>query len=273
MNIWIIRNGEKEGPLTDYEIREKIESGELDASTPAWHETLDAWKTLGDIQLFDHSLHPNATPPEPVRNEAPARDSSDTTPNPHLFRRFWARWLDLYLFSGIWWLAMWAMGRDIGQLLTQPWIVLLHYAPWFAIEAMLISRFATTPGKWLLKLKVLNLDGSRLSLQASMLRAGRVFLMGIGFGLAGLCLLCQAFACFSVNRFGSPLWDRAGGHFLDGPPAGQFRITGYVMALLFAIWLQTIVLTPYIIEEMEQNFPKQAEAMKANPPWHLPKKK
>lgn len=272
MNIWIIRNGEKEGPLTDYEIREKIESGELNASTPAWHETLDAWITLGDIQLFNHSLHPNATPAGPTGKETPARDTDDSSQNPHLLRRFWARWLDLYLFSGIWWLSMWVTGRNIEQLLIQPWIMLLHYAPWFAIEALLISRYATTPGKWLLNLKVLNLDGSQLSLQASIIRSARVLLMGIGFGLTGLCLLCQAFGWFSAKRLGRPLWDRAGGHFLDGPPVSQFRITGYVIALLFSIWLQTIVLTPYIIETMEKNFPKQAELMKDNPPWHLPKR-
>lgn len=270
MNLWIIRNGEKEGPLTDYEIRARIENGELDADTPAWHEPLDGWKTLGEIHLFDHSLHPQGPAANPTGN--PAGDNSAAPIQAHLIRRFWARWLDLYLFSGLWWLAMWAGGRDIGQLLSQPWIMLLHYAPWFAIEAVLVSRFATTPGKWLMRLKVLNLDGSRLSLQASILRAARVLLMGIGFGVQGLCLVCQGFACFSTRSHGRSLWDRAGGHFVDGPPVGQRRIAGYVAALILALWLQTIVLTPYIIETMEKNFPEQAEAMKANPPWHLPKR-
>ena len=52
MDIWIIRNGEKTGPFRDFEIRHKIEDGELSPTTPAWHDGLPAWQPLGEIDLF-----------------------------------------------------------------------------------------------------------------------------------------------------------------------------------------------------------------------------
>ena len=56
MDIWIIQDGEKTGPLHDCEIRRKIETGELPASTPLaiiQHASLPqqrhALSTLGEL--------------------------------------------------------------------------------------------------------------------------------------------------------------------------------------------------------------------------------
>lgn len=267
MNIWIIKDGDKAGPFPDYEIRSMIEAGEIDGDTPAWHDRLSDWKTIADLDLFENELKPAPRPTPPPIPAAPLT-------NPHLIRRFWARWLDLYLFGGIWWLAMWAAGRDIGMLLTNPWIMLGQYVPWFALEAYLIHRFATTPGKWLLGIRVLNLDGSHLSLPISIRRASRVLFIGIGFGVQPFSLICMLLGYFSTRKLGQSLWDRAGGHFLDCKPLHPARISTYALALFFSIWLQVIVLTPYIIESAGKSMsPEQVEILKNNPPWHLPKRK
>ena len=47
MNIWIYRNGTQEGPYTS----EQIKSMNLPADTPAWHQGLADWTTLGNINL------------------------------------------------------------------------------------------------------------------------------------------------------------------------------------------------------------------------------
>ncbi len=56
MDIWIIQNGEKIGPIHDFDVRKMIENGELPAATPAWHEGLTAWKPLVEISLFEREL-------------------------------------------------------------------------------------------------------------------------------------------------------------------------------------------------------------------------
>lgn len=262
MDIWIIQNSEKTGPIHDFEVRRKIENGELLASTPAWHEGLDAWKPLVEIDLFSREFD---KPPEPAEPESTPAASPAPPASPdqaRLVRRFWARWFDLTLFAGIWWVAIWVSGRDIDTIFNQPWIILFHYIPWFAIETFLLHRFGTTAGKSLLGIRVVNDDGSYLSLAAATLRSARVFIMGVGFGWLPLALICQIFAWFTTKRLGRPLWDHAGGHRLIVTSLEPMKVITYVVVFFTAILLQIIVLFPYVVEKTaEQNpeFRKQWE--------------
>lgn len=270
MDIWIIQNGDKTGPIHDFEIRRKIETGELPPNTPAWHEGLDSWKPLVEIDIFSREFDLLKKSDEPHEEPSVGQPSSEPA-NPHLIRRFWARWFDLYLFAGVWWFVMWATGRDIGATLTSPWIILFRYVPWFIIETILLHRFGTTPGKWLLGIRIVNDDGRRLSLAASAQRSARVLFLGIGFGWDLLALICQILAFFTTRRLGRPLWDHAGGHHLEAEPLNPLRLTGYVIGLFLALQLQMIVIAPYVMENMKKMFPKYSEQFEKNPPWHLPK--
>jgi hypothetical protein len=269
MDIWIIQDGEKTGPHHDFEIRRKIETGELPPTTPAWHEGLDSWKPLGEIDLFSREFE-LVKPSDEKPAEASESLRSPQPANPYLIRRFWARWFDLYLFAGIWWFAMWATGRDIGATLANPWIILFQYVPWFIIEAILLNRFGTTPGKWLLGIRVVNDDGRSLTLQEASRRSARVLFLGIGFGWGVLALICQLLAFFTARRLGRPLWDHAGGHHLEAEPLNPLRITGYVIGLFLVLQLQMIVVAPYVMDNMKKTFPGFSEQFEKNPPWHLP---
>ncbi len=253
MDIWIIQNGEKIGPIHDFEVRRKIENGELLATTPAWHEGIDAWKPLVEIDLFSREFD---KPPEPTESKSQPASPPLLPDQAHLVRRFWARWLDLTIFASVWWVVMWTSGRDIGAILNQPWIILFHYIPWFAIETFLLHRFGTTAGKGLLGIRVVNDDGTHLSLTAATLRSARVFIMGIGFGWLPLALVCHIFAWFTTKRLSRPLWDHAGGHRLIVTPLEPIKVVTYVITLFTAFLLQTIVLLPYVIEKTAQENPE-----------------
>ncbi len=272
MDIWIIRDGEKTGPHHDFEIRRRIESGELPASTPAWHEGLDAWKPLVQIDLFRREFDKPIPPPVPQDPQETPATPPPLPDQPHLVRRFWARWFDLYLYAGIWWIAMWAAGRDIGMILHNQWIIVLHYIPWFAFEAFLIHRFGTTPGKWLLGITVTNQNGSLLSLAEAIRRSARVLFLGIGFGWGWLALICQAMSFITTKRIGRPLWDQVGGHRLHTRPIDPFRLVAYIFGLIISLQLQMIVVTPYVMETAAKTFPALKEQFEKNPPWHLPRR-
>jgi uncharacterized RDD family membrane protein YckC len=275
MDIWIIQDGEKTGPIHDFDVRKKIEAGELPADTPAWHEGLSAWRPLVEIDLFsrefDRPIESHEEAGEPSAHK-PERGPESPPPlhQPHSIRRFWARWFDLYLFAGVWWLAMWAAGRNIGETLNNPWIILFQYIPWFVLETVLLHRFGTTPGKWLLGLKVVNDDGTLLSLAEATRRSARVLFLGIGFGWGVLALICQIMAFFTAKRLGRPLWDHAAGQHVETSPLSPLRITTYVIGLFAALQLQMIVVAPYVMESMQKNFPAFREHFEKNPPWHLP---
>lgn len=274
MDVWLILNGEKIGPIHDFEIRRKIEAGELPPETPAWHEGIDAWKPLREISLFEREF---LLPSQQTSPDLSANDDSEKPllpppmpDGPHLLRRFWARWLDLYFFSGVWWICMWLTGRDIGATLANPWIILFQYVPWFILETVLLHRYAFTPGKWLLGIRVVNDDGSLLTLAQATRRSSRVLFMGIGFGWGLLAMICQIVAFFTTKRMGRPLWDHAAGHRLVTAPLHPVKVAGFVIFFFIALQLQFIVVAPYAMEMAAKTFPALKAEFEKNPPWHLP---
>lgn len=279
MEVWIIRDGEKVGPIHDFEIRRKITSGELSETTPAWHEGCGPWKPLGEIELFkrEFELISTAEKPSPEISEATPEEVQGPIPpakaEPALIRRFWARWLDLTFYSGIWWLGMWAVGQNIEAAIINPWIMFFHYVPWFAIESVLLSRFSTTPGKWLMGLRVLNVDGSHLDLNAAIRRSMRVLFTGIGFGWNYLAFFCQILSFVVAKRIGTTLWDHSGGHVVTAEPPHLARLMAFIAAFFGAMMLQMLVLFPYIAEDAVRRNPELKEYFEKHPPWGLPPRK
>ncbi len=280
MDIWIIRNGEKVGPIHDYEARRKIESGELTRDTPAWHEGLDAWRPLGEIAIFKDEfnwVHHDDLDSGPTHEEEEAALLAAATPpplpiGPVLWRRFWARWLDIHVYVAVWWLSMWVSGRQIEAVLNNIWIMVVQLVPWFIVESILIHRFGTTPGKWLLGLRVANTNGTPLSLAAATLRSFRVLVGGVGFGFSLLALFCQTLSYFTAKRLGNALWDHAGGHRVQSRPLVAWRIIVAVCVFLAALQLQMAVIAPYVLKNAAEAFPFLKEELEKTPPWHLPQR-
>jgi uncharacterized RDD family membrane protein YckC len=283
MDIWIIRDGEKVGPIQDYEIRRKIETGELTRDVMAWHEGLSTWRPLVEIPLFRDEfdwvhLGDLSTAPPLDEELADLRQPRPAGPPPLpgaqvLGRRFWARWLDVHCYLAVWWLAMWAAGRDIEATLGNVLLLVAQLVPWVIAESIMIHRYGATPGKWLLGLRVANADGTPLSLAAATLRSFRILVIGIGFGWGPLALFCQAFSFVMVRRLGHPLWDHAGGHRVRAVgPLAAWRIISVILLLFVAIQLQMAVIAPYVIKNASETFPVLKETLEKNPPWHLPER-
>jgi uncharacterized RDD family membrane protein YckC len=274
MDIWIIRDGEKVGPIHDFEARRSIESGELSATTLAWHEGLPSWKPLAEIDLFSREFELIKRTSEPAE-ESPPAENPPPPPLPRqvfYLRRFCARWLDLFLYSGLWWLGMWGAGQDIEGTLLNPWIMFLRYIPWFVIEILLLQHFGTTPGKWLLGLRVTNQDGSLMNLAESTQRATRVMFTGVGFGWELLAVFCQALSVFTASRLGNTLWDHAGGHQVTATPLVPARMLALICLFVGSVILQTLVVSPHTYRIWIRQVPAMKEMVPENPLWQLPER-
>ncbi len=258
MDFWLIRNGEKTGPLPDYEIRSKIESGELGPEDPAWSDGMPNWVPLKTIalfsELFERSIEMGE--PGPTDFSPPPPPLPELPDPPAVYRRFWARWFDLFVYGALWWLAMWSSGKDLKALLVSPWLLVLHLVPWFLIETMMIHHFGTTQGKALLGLSVVNADGSRLTYGQSLRRSFRVMFAGIGFGLTLISPICQLMSWFTVRRTGGTLWDRAGGHRVRVGPLRPLKVTALVLGLFIAVEIEANLLAPTMEEIMVKDFPE-----------------
>lgn len=274
MDIWIVQDGEKTGPFPDYEIRTRIHARTLSADTPAWHAGLDAWRPLDQMELFKRDFS-SESPSTATSAEGAGVFIPVPPPLPkfetraYAGRRFWARWLDLYLFAAVAWLVLWATGQNIEALTSSP-TMLFQFAPWFLIEIFLIARFGTTPGKWLMGLRVINADASLLSPVQSARRAFMVLGIGIGFGLTLLSPFCQALSYFTTRRIGKTVWDHFGRHQVVAADLSPFRVAALAVLFMTAIQLQMAVISPYILRQASESFPELREKLEKNPPWHLP---
>lgn len=268
MEIWIIRDGEKHGPLHDFEIRRQIEAGQLPPTTPAWHEGQPAWMPLQEIPLFTQEFE--RLTPDPVPEESPLSSPPPLPAKPAFFRRFCARWFDLSVFEALWWFGMWVTAQNIGATLVNPWILFFRYVPWFVFETVLLHHWGTTPGKWLLGLSVANLDGSRLDLGAATRRSARVLFSGIGFGWNLLAIFCQVLSWFTAKRLGTALWDHVGGHKVTISAFLPSRVTFFVIALIGALQLQVLVISPYTMKLLGEQRPEWKEFFEKYPFPHLP---
>jgi uncharacterized RDD family membrane protein YckC len=274
MEIWLIINGKRSGPYPDYEIRSRIEHGEITSEEIVWHEGLAEWTPIGELELFRNSLEKQApTSVPPPLPKAYTEATAGAKPKAHLGRRFWARWMDLTLYSALWWLGMYLGGRDIGSAIGNLWLLIPMFLPWFAVEAWLIHRFGTTPGKWLMGLKVSNEDGSALALKESVWRALRVMITGIGFGWGLLAILCQTMSWFTTRRLGKPIWDYMGNHKVEAEPLKPLRTVVLIIVFIGAAQLQMAVRGPHEEKIMVEQFPQYKEFFERSEKWYFPVRK
>jgi uncharacterized RDD family membrane protein YckC len=274
MEIWLILNGKRSGPYPDYEIRTRIEHGEMTPEEMVWHEGLPEWTPVGELELFRNSLEqqaPALVPPPLPKDFMEA--AAGEKPKAHLARRFWARWTDLTLYSALWWLGMYLGGRDIGIAIGNLWLLLSMFLPWFAVEVWLIHRFGKTPGKWLMGLKVSNEDGSPLALKQAIWRSLRVMITGIGFGWGLLAILCQGMSWFTTRRLGKPIWDFIGKHKVEAEPLNPLRIAVLVLVFIGTSQLQMAVRGPHEKKILIEKFPQYKEFFERGEQWYFPVRK
>lgn len=282
MEIWLIKNGEKTGPFNDYAIRGRISDGQLDANDYAWHEGLPGWVKLQEIELFKNEFETAKTiQPPPLPQHFPVSSDLDlaNTKGRYLLRRFWARWLDLMVYLAAWWLLMYVAGGNIKAMISSQWVHLSLLVPWFAIEAWLLHRFGTTPGKWLLGIRVVNEDGTGLSLKSAVRRSIFVWIAGLGFGWGYLTPLCQLMSWFTTRNTGKPVWDHVGQHKITVAPLNAFKIIALIVLFFTAIQLQSAVRWPHDKEiflkanqELFEQYPEFRKFLEEGKQWHLPVK-
>lgn len=274
MEIWLIQHGEKVGPFQDFEVRSRIQSGQLGKDDFAWHHGLAHWVRLGEIGIFHHDFAAKSDLPEGLEKPEIAQPNKQMIASGklHLLRRFWARWLDMSIYAAAWWLLMYAIRSDIGAMITDLWVVINLFIPWFALEAWLLHRFGTTPGKWLLGIRVLNENDSNMSLKESIWRTLRVMIAGVGFGWGMLAILCQVMSWFTARRLGKPIWDHMGQHKVVVRPLGVIRVIFVVIIFFISLQLQVAVRGPHEQKLILEQYPEMAEFLERGKVWHLPVK-
>ena len=115
----------------------------------------------------------------------------------HPWRRWFARWLDYLLWGAvaevIWivLLRVRPMPGDFGNVLFSVAVMAL-FVP---VEALLLHKFGTTPGKYVMGIRLEYIQGGNLPYAEALYRSLRVFTQGAGLGIPIVSLFSYLF-CF-----------------------------------------------------------------------------
>ena len=117
----------------------------------------------------------------PIRPAVPQSDCIQPVRCP--WRRYFARILDLSFGNLILWAVlslvfrvnMGNVGKFVDWLLT-----FVEWGIWLPLEGLLLSRWGTTPGKWIMGIRVEHEDGRKLTFGEAVDRTWQVFVKGMG---------------------------------------------------------------------------------------------
>lgn len=261
MEIYVLKEGVRRGPFLPFKLRELLEDNEFLPSDPGWIVGMENWEPLSSIEALEHWMprDPSLPPPLPdadadadaetETHSSPAKtatapDIQDPAEVAARRLRAWLRWFARTLDEMLWFALIWLVGVSAGWLglwdflVRHPVLLLGPCLLWIPVEAWMLSRFTTTPGKWLLGMQVTDDLGQPLTYQAALKRSALVLVTGNGLGLPFMLLLPVLQAAMSwmlYRRTGTTLWDRAAGSQLRHIKPAPVGIG--ISAMVILLWM------------------------------------
>ncbi|MFC5050978.1 RDD family protein [Rubritalea spongiae] len=258
MNVWLIENGEKGGPFESYAVRERIESGEISADTLAWYQGAEGWVRIDTIPQFSilFAEKEDATPPpmpEEVQKspreelkEAIAREVAKAPPL-HMTRRFFARIFDYLLYISLIFVCFQERAFDalMGESMMQFLGVGIAYV---ILDGLMTHLWKSSPGKFLLGLKVTDHLGLAIPLKGSVIRSLRAWILGLGMWV--MMPFAIAISWFMAKRFGYFLWDMPHRYRVLARPFSALHVVAYIVSVLIVNVVFSSLISQEVMEEM-----------------------
>ncbi len=119
--------------------------------------------------------------------------------------RYWARYIDVYLFT-IFIIMLQQLLFPTKQLDLSIAVFGLHFV-WVLLEAQLLATWGTTPGKWLLKIKVRDADNNKLTLKTALIRGFLVWSVGMAMYTI-FSTITEAISYMNLRSKGTTVWDK-----------------------------------------------------------------
>ncbi len=122
------------------------------------------------------------------------------------------------------------LSKNIGNKLI---VNISFYILWLFIEALLLSKAGYTLGKWLLKVKVINKNGEKLTYLNALKRAASVTIYGCALELPFLSTITYIISYNKLIKNGITKWDRDGDTLVYHGEYSTFR--GIIAIFLFLL--------------------------------------
>ena len=103
---------------------------------------------------------------------------------------------------------------------------------WIFVEAGFLSIFGTTPGKWLLRTRVVNIFQHKPDFLSALRRSLSVWCNGMGVGIPFITPITMVISYYKLRRERHAVWDIDGGFFVKHR---KISISRVLLAVLFFI--------------------------------------
>lgn len=149
--------------------------------------------------------------------------------------RSWAKALDFGLFQmiGLAWGLLAVRVDPQNRLLivfsSAFFIWGTTYFLWILVDAFCLSYFGTTPGRWFLKIKVRNQDGSFPGFKQALMRTVKLWLFGFGMMIPWVTYVAQGWAFWRLRQDRITRWDRDTNLTVTHEPPGFWRMAIAIM--------------------------------------------
>lgn len=277
MEFWLISDGEKEGPILDFELRSRIRGKEVTADQKVWYSELEKWTPIGELELFANEFTADAVNEDNVEDYLSQLDkdladgkSNAPTPPPippeiHLWRRFGARWFDYLAYLALFhiWIV-WA-DVDLKALAQRSLFPIVFVMPWIFFEAVALHFWGTTLGKWLTGLKVRTVEAQKLTAGKALLRTVRVMILGMGFAQPFLIIICHLLASWFATKKKIVLWDSSAGIRLERAKETPQKWIAFAVGIFFSfsvlMWAAYQIAPSLMTPEKRAEFEKMQQQM------------
>jgi uncharacterized RDD family membrane protein YckC len=247
------------GPHSQFYIIQGIREGRLRGTELVWRMGLEGWQPLRELEDFSSYWPPT---PEMLAKAESAKELARTAlDQPRPWLRFWARWIDLLWFyfglSSIF-IVLAPEAFANAYVTATRWFIpvnsllLLVYLP---MEAWMLSRYGTTPGKSLLRIQVRTLSGSLPTFQQALRRTFFMMLKGLAFMLFPFYFFTMVWWKVKLRHTTATSWDETAELRVEHGEPESWRymiIIGVVLGIFLAFAVAT---QPYLprVEEILRN--------------------
>lgn len=270
------------------EIR-RLQSGELDFAEAMRHrgaaletegrELFAARRLCSD--LADAVTSYSALQPELYldRMEHPHTVEQGDVPEPHPWRRYFARTIDLALVglpvSLVQFVLLRCMPND--SVWAKALVGWIGWALLILIEPLLLSRCGTTAGKWCMGVRVTRPDGSYLSFGEAFSRTVTVWAYGVGLSLPLVELICMILSYRRCSKGEMLAWEEDSVEHFDergmGKMAALYLGCTAAATALSVLMIVSVLLPPcrgaLSVADFAENFNYYCRQSDRNGAWQL----
>jgi uncharacterized RDD family membrane protein YckC len=108
---------------------------------------------------------------------------------------------------------------------------------WAFVEANLLSGIGTTPGKWLLGIRVITFQGNKPALLGAFKRSIGVWWYGLGAGFVPVMPVMMAVNCVRLMKHHPMRWDRMERFVVSFGPRGYLKTSAALAIAVLGCWL------------------------------------